>query len=692
MSSNPASAPHDGLKLYISPDVYVFEPAGELSEKGKGPVLTIDRKSGEISTKPAVDGLLTARERTMDVNGILGFLKLSTTEFLVVITSRSRVATLFGKPIYLATDFRVLPISSSVKSNLLSNPVESALLAMLKTHLYSAPFYFSYGIDLTNSFQRQATHPVASDLSKPLWERADERFFWNRHLHSRTIAAAEADPEVSPFILPAMYGFLAIKSATINDKDFVFGLLARRSRHRAGTRYFSRGIDEDGHVSNFNESEQFVVYDGQGGKVTGAAFEKDHNEVGGRVEGKIRMSYVQTRGSVPVFWAEVNNLRYKPDLLIMEKPETAEATRKHFDEQTRIYGTNYLANLVNQKGYEKPVKEAYEAAMTELENDKVIYTYFDFHHECKGMKFERVMGLVHTLEEKGLSSDNFFHLDTSAGKKIVRSQDAVLRTNCMDCLDRTNVVQSTFGRWILNKQLTLLGILKEGQGVESQGEFMRIFRNIWADHADVVSKAYSGTGALKTDFTRTGKRSKEGALQDGINSITRYVKNNYFDGARQDAYDLFTGAWSPESGKLPHVDKRTLLVKSMPIVLVFALVMIVCSIVVPRRPDAISATALVTFWLVVASASFWFITDRGLDYVAWPTLNRPESVMYYDGPGYSSGRYGRGGVVGHWGTASNKPTRTPAKAKITQNNRGRRAAAYAASAAAEGNGAAATTI
>jgi hypothetical protein len=56
---------------------------------------------------------------------------------------------------------------------------------------------------------------------------------------------------------------------------------------------------------------------------------------------------------------------------------------------------------------------------------------------------------------------------------------------------------------------------------------------VWADHGDTVSRAYAGTGALKTDFTRTGKRSKEGALQDGVNSVMRYVRNNFFDGDRQ---------------------------------------------------------------------------------------------------------------------------------------------------------------
>ncbi len=56
---------------------------------------------------------------------------------------------------------------------------------------------------------------------------------------------------------------------------------------------------------------------------------------------------------------------------------------------------------------------------------------------------------------------------------------------------------------------------------------------VWADHGDTVSRAYAGTGALKSDFTRTGKRSREGALQDGYNSVERYFRNNFFDGDRQ---------------------------------------------------------------------------------------------------------------------------------------------------------------
>ncbi|RLN47133.1 hypothetical protein BBJ28_00022073 [Nothophytophthora sp. Chile5] len=57
---------------------------------------------------------------------------------------------------------------------------------------------------------------------------------------------------------------------------------------------------------------------------------------------------------------------------------------------------------------------------------------------------------------------------------------------------------------------------------------------------------YAGTGALKTDFTRTGRRTLTGALQDGMNSVTRYYLNNFADGIRQDAYDLLVGNFGPD--------------------------------------------------------------------------------------------------------------------------------------------------
>jgi hypothetical protein len=89
-------------------------------------------------------------------------------------------------------------------------------------------------------------------------------------------------------------------------------LISRRSRFRAGTRYFRRGIDRDGHVANFNETEQILLLEGQPAPGTLGSSEDKYT----------KLSFVQIRGSVPVFWSEINTLRYKPDLQIMDLPDT----------------------------------------------------------------------------------------------------------------------------------------------------------------------------------------------------------------------------------------------------------------------------------------------------------------------------------------------------------------------------------
>merc|ERR1711862_73951 len=66
-------------------------------------------------------------------------------------------------------------------------------------------------------------------------------------------------------------------------------------------------------------------------------------------------------------------------------------------------------------------------------------------------------------------------------------------------------------------------------------------RLLWSNNADAISKLYAGTSALKGDFTRTGKRTKRGMIDDGINSLQRYYLNNFLDADKQEGIDLMTG-------------------------------------------------------------------------------------------------------------------------------------------------------
>ncbi|KAI8878461.1 hypothetical protein K501DRAFT_195846 [Backusella circina FSU 941] len=540
------------------------------------------------------------QESTSTVYGILGFVKLLAGDYMLTITKRDLISSIQGKNIYRVAAFQILPLA--LNENQLSENQknqEQDYVNLLESHLKSNTFYFSYDFDLTQSAQRQAQF-TPEQRASPLYKRADERFFWNKFASSKMI---ESSIDLSSFILPVMQGFVEFKNSKINNNSFTWGLITRRSRHRPGTRYFSRGIDAHGHVSNYVETEQLVLYDQQ------------HV-----------LSYVQTRGSIPVYWAQIINLKYTPRLWIGESRKSLSAARAHFDEQIHIYGNQILVNLINKKGYELPMGQAYARTVEQLNDPRIYYTHFDFHSECSKMRWHRIQLLVDQLKDR-LVEQSYTHVDPTT-HTLKKSQTSVVRTNCMDCLDRTNVVQSTLARYVMTKQLQELGILKEDQKLENQAEFMKGYRNIWADNADGVSCVYSGTGALKTDFTRTGERTKAGAMMDLQNSITRYCKNNFLDGRRQDAFDLFLGNFKvgqDTSVSQASAEEKALRVRVVPYILIFALFMLLLNLVRPSYSGFKSVTSyllLLLFWISVLISGVRFAIKHGDEFVQWPGLVR----------------------------------------------------------------------
>ncbi|OJJ02388.1 hypothetical protein ASPVEDRAFT_41886 [Aspergillus versicolor CBS 583.65] len=651
--------PFRDINLHASPAHYAFTSPSSPD----APTLVVERPTGDLRLN---SGTLSGAKRISSIAGILGIIKLKLDKYIIVITKAQPMGRLRGHMVYKVAGTEFLPL----RERPLHDHDEDTYLAMLKELLRTGPMYFSYALDLTNSFQRQSQ----SDASLPMWKRADDRFFWNRFIqsdlidfslgeHNTTSVRYGPQPGADPYILPVIFGMLRITPARVKSTTFTFALITRRSRHRAGTRYFSRGIDEQGHVSNYNETEQIVILNdatgGLSGFAGGQAMTKEKSADLGQ-DPQV-LSFVQTRGSVPVFWAEVNNLKYTPKLQVRGVETAVKSARRHFDEQIRLYGDNYLVNLVNQKGREERVKRAYEQLVRVLvssssevteaddessekvhvlepdhpqkEMDRLHYVYFDFHNETKGLRWHRAELLMDRLIS-GLSQGGYFrgveNPGAPSGQLEARAlQTSVVRTNCMDCLDRTNVVQSMLGRWALTRQLTEAGVLRAGEAANDDRDFENLFRNIWADNADVVSKAYSGTGALKTDFTRTGQRTRAGMLQDLNNSITRYVRNNFLDGPRQDGFDVFLGAYlCPEStlGNLQiFVDRRPLIIQSIPFIFAAGLFMIIVAAFTRRLPDSTvwPLRLFVVFWMILAGWCARFMITHGMLYVNWPKLNTP---------------------------------------------------------------------
>lgn len=143
-------------------------------------------------------------------------------------------------------------------------------------------------------------------------------------------------------------------------------------------------------------------------------------------------------------------------------------------------------------------------------------------------------------------------ISDSKSFRMAKSQTGLARVSCLDSLDRTNLTCSLFAKYILAFQVQAVSPdLPAVQVLHSsvvspvqvndaafstrqaiQKQISRI-TNLWADSGDAISLLYAGTGALKADITRNGKRQViKGPFDDGVNSVTRYYLNNVSSPAR----------------------------------------------------------------------------------------------------------------------------------------------------------------
>jgi len=397
-------------------------------------------------------------------------------------------------------------------------------------------------------------------------------------------------------------------------------LISRRSKYRAGTRFTRRGADAAGDVANFAETEQIcLVRDDYHHRDNIACNDESSNVIANVNANDYGVqevyAHVQTRGSIPIRWSSPSDIKtYRPKVMIGTDPlGQARALRGHLVEQLALYCNGNPEGDGEGEGADNGVKLAFinlidkhsdqgrlgrtfssvldavlatyqdhsngddssnenidtaDASVTRLLNpESVSHIWYDFHAECKGGRWDKLKYLLDDVREYLDDQDYFCAAVPSSGSstgsvsptwEIMRVQDGTVRSNCMDCLDRTNVVQSMFGRYVLYNQLN------ERIGLQNQGARRKLplgfnvafkrnmltlpwkdgevkHRSLWADNADAISRLYAGTPALKGDFTRTGKRTKRGALDDGVNSLTRFYLNNFIDADRQEGMDLLTG-------------------------------------------------------------------------------------------------------------------------------------------------------
>ncbi|KAI8531089.1 hypothetical protein RHMOL_Rhmol11G0110600 [Rhododendron molle] len=117
-------------------------------------------------------------------------------------------------------------------------------------------------------------------------------------------------------------------------------------------------------------------------------------------------------------------------------------------------------------------------------------------------------------------------------------QSGVLRTNCIDCLDRTNVAQYAYGLAALGRQLHAMGLTDKPK-VDADSSIAAALMDMYQSMGDALAQQYGGSAAHNTVFLeRQGKWKATTQSREFLKSIKRYYSNAYTDGEKQDAINL----------------------------------------------------------------------------------------------------------------------------------------------------------
>ncbi|XP_061557894.1 synaptojanin-1 isoform X1 [Phycodurus eques] len=476
-------------------------------------------ESGAVAVLSAAEkeAIKNTYSKIVDAYGILGVLRLnlgdSMLHSLVVVTGCSSV----GK----VQESEVFRVTQTDFVSLKNDPGDEERIAEVRKVLNSGHFYFAW-----------SATGVSMDLSlnarrRILEDTTDNRFFWNQSLH---LHLKHYGVNCDDWLLRLMCGGVEIRTIYAGHKQAKACVFSRLSSERAGTRFNVRGTNDDGQVANFVETEQAIFLD------------------------ESASSFIQIRGSIPLFWEQpgIQKKTLKGVLLHLNDNRQADrrhdnphlvgshrvklsrgfeanapAFERHFTALKRLYGKQVIINLLGSKEGEHMLSKAFQSHLKASEHGaSVKMVNFDYHQNVRGGKADKLHSVLKPQLGKFVEECGFFYYSEEMG--ITRSQGGTIRTNCLDCLDRTNSVQAFFALEMLAKQLEEMGLTEKPQLV---ARFQEVFRTMWSANGDSISKIYAGTGALD------GK-AKAGKLKDGARSVTRTIQNNFFDSSKQEAIDI----------------------------------------------------------------------------------------------------------------------------------------------------------
>ena len=509
--------------------------------------------------------------RSLSAFGLVGFVRFLHGYYLILVTKRSKVASIGHHSIYKVEDtsIRYIPHEAYVPHFTKAEiEQEQRYLKLFLNVDLKAHFYFSYSYDLTNSLQHNVEPPSNSvtvlkseeingflpdgkfNLSKnsskdevqyAYHPKHNPRYLWNSYLYS-------ACPNLHPsWKLYITHGFIDQTCINVYGQSYYVTLLARRSAMFAGTRFLKRGINFNGDVANEVETEQ-IVFDSSSSKLPGGRFS----------------SYVMIRGSVPAFWCQdTTKIVPKPPISFYKSDPSYQSAGKHFNRLLKRHGSPILTlDLTKAKDtrmHESSLGPLFREIIDQLNLTfppafKLDYRKLDMAHLNK-LPHDNAMNHLcrfadWSLRKTGVYLSKNVNCVRAQSTNDVRYQTGIVRVNCVDCLDRTNSAEYALGKCALGHQLYAMGVINK-PFLYWDTNCLASLESLYENHGDSIALQYGGSQLVHRIKTYRDPKNWSSTGQDMVQSISRYYSNTFSDVEKQQSINLFLGVFIPFLEKTP---------------------------------------------------------------------------------------------------------------------------------------------
>ncbi|KAJ1675872.1 phosphatidylinositol-3,5-bisphosphate 5-phosphatase [Spiromyces aspiralis] len=486
--------------------------------------------------------------------GIIGFIRFTRSFYMSIVTKRRAVALLGGSYIYHIEDTILLSVSPRAEKS----RGETRMLTLFRNVDLTKNFYFSYTYDITNTLQ------VNMSSTPGQGKRENSMFVWNDYMIRNGMDVLGIS---KVWMMSLIHGYVDQSVVASMGRDVYLTLIARRSQIYAGVRFLRRGVDSEGYVANEVETEQIVNTIGVG--------------VGAGSDFRSYTSFVQHRGSIPLNWSQdTSTMAPKPPIeLTVRDPYYVQAYR-HFVQLIERYGGPIIVlNLIKTKERykrESLLGEEFSECIRHINQylgsgkRKIRYIGWDM-SKAKKNRDADVLTILEEIGEETLAITGIFHggsepyynylkrsmlsaEDSATGgdsggegyREGPRYQRGIVRSNCIDCLDRTNAAQTIIGKTAFAHQLYELGVINRPY-LSFDTDANNMLEEMYHDLGDTIALQYGGSNLVNTIETYRRINNWSSHSRDMIEALRRYYSNSFVDAERQEGIDMFLGI-SPRLG------------------------------------------------------------------------------------------------------------------------------------------------